>query len=276
MEIVKANYVFYITSIDNPDIKPLIQNQKISYISPTTLFMHDPFFIYLNNNELVLYKFEGFLEYDTLCEKISDCSSKINKKGYKQVNPNNNFSNNTIPNKNTGNKSSDNKNNNNKNNNLYSDYVDETKLSNVELMEKQKRELEEMEKQLILNEQKKKEKELEKKKEVEALRKKISQERHSREDFKNKLIPEPSDKEKDVAIIKFRMPDGETLERRFLKTMKVEQLYCFVGSRDNVLMEEDSSFDLINQFPFKEYNDLDKTLEEEGLFPRVTVQVREK
>lgn len=281
MEIIKANYVIYISEINSPDIKAFMQNQKMSYIAPTTLFMHDPYFNYLNNEKLVLYKLEGFLEYNLFCEKISDCSSKINTKGHKQENNlSNNYYNDNLQNNNVNNKNNYNNNyldNNsiNNNNNYYSNYIDESKMSGVDLIEKQKKELEQIENQMLMDEKLNKDKEIEKQKEIEAIRKKVSQEKHTREDYKKKLLPEPLSDNKDATIIKFRMPDGTTLERRFLKSMLVEQLYFFIGSRDSFLQEEDSSFDLINQFPFKKYDNLFLTLEEEGLYPRVTIQVRE-
>ena len=41
------------------------------------------------------------------------------------------------------------------------------------------------------------------------------------------------------------------------------------------MFEENNEFDLITPFPIKVFNDMDKTLEEEKLFPNAVLQIRE-
>lgn len=254
MEIVKANYTIYFAHNKSKEVKDILSKYNLTTISPVVLFMHDPDFKFLENNKLIIDKIEGFIEYTFLCEKITDNSSKITKRPHKQI-------------KNTS--SGQNYSNNNQ-------FDDDSKLSSVQLIEKQKRELEEMENEVRKREMEKKMAEQKKYEQEEILRKKLSHERRTKEDCKKRLLPEPSESDPNVSVIKFRLPNGSIVERKFLKQWRVEQLYYYIGSMDDVLLEEDSSFDLIQNFPKKEYTDQDKTLEEEGLFPKVSIQVREK
>ena len=78
----------------------------------------------------------------------------------------------------------------------------------------------------------------------------------------------------------FRYPTGEkNIERRFLKTEKIEILYFFVKSKGReIFFENDSNdFDLLYGFPPKNLENFkDKTLEEEGMFPNAIIHIREK
>jgi len=49
----------------------------------------------------------------------------------------------------------------------------------------------------------------------------------------------------------------------------------FITSLGPGVLTESEEFDLIIPFPFKIYNDKEKTLLEEGLFPNAVLQIRE-
>ena len=95
---------------------------------------------------------------------------------------------------------------------------------------------------------------------------------------KQTLPPEPDENNPNKTTIVFRYPDGsQSKERRFLKTDKVQLLYFFIESLGREIYTEDeaTSFDLIQPFPFKVYNEKEKTLEEERLFPNAVLQIKE-
>ena len=151
-------------------------------------------------------------------------------------------------------------------------------VSNADIIAAQKREMEELERQeneKKLEEQRKKEKELEevrKRKEIE------EQLKIESEIKKQTLPPEPDENDPNKTTIVFRYPDGsQSKERRFLKTDKVQLLYFFIESLGREIYTEDeaTSFDLIQPFPFKVYNEKEKTLEEERLFPNAVLQIKE-
>lgn len=257
MDILNANYCVYLMNIATKEAKSFMDGFKISGITPLTLFVHDPDFHYLKNKKFVLDKIEGFLELSYLCEKITDNSSKICKKPHKIVD-NKSISTN------------------------YTNYSDEANLSHSALLEKQKNELMEIERQAAEIEfQKIKEQEdLKRKTEEErlqnsVLKKKLSTDRKNRDSLKRNLLPEPSDNDPSKTFIAFRLPNGETIQRKFHKNYQVIELYNFIGTIENMLEDDNSSFDLITQFPMKIYNQYDITLEEAGLFPNSVIQVRE-
>ena len=258
MEILKSNYSIFMISNTNKDIKSFIEKHKLNGLSPITLFVHDPEMNF-EKSSVVISKIEGFLEYNFLCEKIKENSYNISKFGPKKI-PNNDF------------------------NYDNQKYINEPKLTNVELMEKQKKELEEMEKRAYeLEMQKKKEEELKRKKEdeikhgKEMLKKKISNEKRCRESFKSKLYIEPESSNPDSCLIIFRLPNGNRIERRFLKKWKIEQMYYFINTVENVFVDEDSTdFDIITPFPMKIYDDFEVTFESAGLGSNSVLQIRER
>ena len=77
----------------------------------------------------------------------------------------------------------------------------------------------------------------------------------------------------------FRYPTGEkNIERRFLKTEKIEILYFFVKSKGREIFfeKESNDFELIYGIPPKNLeNSKNKTLEEEGLYPNAIIQIKE-
>ena len=55
-------------------------------------------------------------------------------------------------------------------------------------------------------------------------------------------------------------------------------LYDFVSSNDmeEKIFEESEEFDIIQQFPYKVFNDMNRTIDEEKLFPNAVLQILEK
>ena len=145
----------------------------------------------------------------------------------------------------------------------------EQQKSDMEALEKeaQKRE-EELKKQKMMEEQRIKEEEL-KKKEME---KKANE-------AKKKIVEEPSEGDPNVTTICFRYPDGQQRkDRRFLKTHTIQNLYDFVTSlgKEIYTEEENNNFSLYQPFPPKKYEEMNNTLEQEGLFPNAVIQIREE
>ena len=145
-------------------------------------------------------------------------------------------------------------------------------LTDGEILNQQKFEMEELERKTrIKEEQIKKEK-----KEQESIEKEI--ETKAKEAL-TKIIEEPDINNPDVATICFRYPDGErTKARRFLKSNKIQNLYDYVTSlgKDIYIENQNKNFSLYQPFPPKKYEILDNTLEQEGLFPNAVIQIREE
>ena len=165
-----------------------------------------------------------------------------------------------------------NKNKNNLENNINN-------LTDGELLEKQKHDMEaleeevfkkeeELKNQKLLENQKKIEEELEKEK----VEKKL-------EELKKKVVDEPSEDNPNATTISFRYPDGEKRkDRRFLKTHTIQNLYDYITSLGNEIYteEENNGFSLYQPFPPKKYDEMNNTLEKEGLFPNAIIQIREE
>ncbi len=136
----------------------------------------------------------------------------------------------------------------------------------IEHLEKMENDKKRMEVERIKREEKEKEEKL--RKEQEIINKKIE---------KQKQLPEePTGDNKNSTHIIFRYPDGtRRKERRFLKSDKVQVLYDFVDSLGHDVFDESDKYELIQPFPFKLYNTLERTLEEEQLFPNAVLQIRE-
>ena len=145
-------------------------------------------------------------------------------------------------------------------------------LTDGEILNQQKFEMEELERKVRLkNEQINKEK-----KEQESIEKEI--ETKAKEAL-TKLLEEPDVNNPDVTTICFRYPDGErTKNRRFLKSYKIQNLYDYVTSlgKDIYTENQNKNFSLYQPFPPKKYDNLENTLEQEGLFPNALIQIREE
>lgn len=70
---------------------------------------------------------------------------------------------------------------------------------------------------------------------------------------------------------------GERVSRRFLKTDKIQHLYDFVDSLGDKMQFENhnSTYEIIQSMPRKVFTNRERTLVEEGLFPRAMLQIKE-
>ena len=198
---------------------------------------------------------------------------------YPIINPNININNNLGMNNNDHDNNHNNSLNNNKkkeNSNKKDDILADSiyGLSDAQVLEKRKEEMEKLE---IEQEEKEKEEEKEKDR-IKELNDKYEQEV---EIAKMNLPEEPDKNNKDICCIIFRLPDGEkNIERRFLKTDKIEILYNYIKSIGRDIFEEPNSrdFDILSPgFPPKNLESKkNNTLEQEGLFPNSLLQIKEK
>ena len=141
-------------------------------------------------------------------------------------------------------------------------------LTDGEILEKQKNDMMALEKQVQKNEEQKK---------IE--QKKLTEIDLRAKDAKNKVGEEPMEGNQDSTTICFRYPDGEKrIERRFLKSDKIKNLYEYVTSlgREIYTEEEINTFSLYQPFPPRKYDNMENTLEKEGLFPNAIIQIREE
>lgn len=157
------------------------------------------------------------------------------------------------------------------------DYIDENQhLSQAALINKQKVELERLEKDEENKKRKaKQEEELKKKERIEEeeRKKKANQQKIT----SISLLPhEPSADDGNSTLIIFRYPHSEERrQRRFLKSERIELLYIYVRSLGSDIFEESNEFEIITPFPMRIYKDMSKTLEDEHLYPNAVVQIRE-
>jgi len=94
-----------------------------------------------------------------------------------------------------------------------------------------------------------------------------------------KIVEEPKEGDPDSTTICFRFPDGDKRkDRRFLKSHTIQNLYDYVASLGNEIYTESSNnnFSLFQPFPPKKYENMDNTLEKEGLFPNAVIQIKEE
>ncbi len=92
--------------------------------------------------------------------------------------------------------------------------------------------------------------------------------------YKNfSITPEPININSNrIVKIQFKYPDGiQTLERNFLKEDLIDSLYKFI-QYTNIGYD----FYLIQRFPYKIYNIMTNTLEQENLYPSAVVQIIKK
>ena len=161
-------------------------------------------------------------------------------------------------------------------NNLNKNILQESNSYNIltdgEILQRQKKEMEELEK----NAQKMDENikmENNKKKEI------LENIEKTAEELKKKFKIEPDKDNPDCCTISFRFPDGDKRQdRRFLKNNKVKDLYDYVKSLGNEIYTEEGNgvFSLYQPFPPKKYENMENTLENEGLFPNAVIQIKEE
>jgi len=161
-------------------------------------------------------------------------------------------------------------------NNINKNILQESNSYNIltdgEILQRQKKEMEELEK----NAQKMDENikmENNKKKEI------LENIEKTAEELKKKFEIEPDKDNPDCCTISFRFPDGDKRQdRRFLKNNKVKDLYDYVKSLGNEIYTEEGNgvFSLYQPFPPKKYENMENTLENEGLFTNAVIQIKEE
>ena len=151
-------------------------------------------------------------------------------------------------------------------------------VSEGEVLAQQKYEMEMLE---MKNAAKRREEEELRKKEMKETEERIKRlkiEEQEAQHLARNLPPEPAESEPNVTTIVFRLPDGATTKtRRFRFKDRIQLLYDFIASYGREIFEEegDHHLSLLQPFPFKEFTDKSRTLEEEGLVPNVVLQVKE-
>lgn len=73
----------------------------------------------------------------------------------------------------------------------------------------------------------------------------------------------------DSVQLSIRLPSGQKVDRRFLRTAPIWLVHEFVST-----LKVGADFELMTPFPQTVFSDLTRTLEELGLFPRAVVHVR--
>lgn len=145
-------------------------------------------------------------------------------------------------------------------------------LSDGEILEKQKKDMEALE-------------QMERQKEEQLIQEKINEQKNLDEiekranEAKKKLLDEPDSNDPNCTTICFRYPDGEQRkDRRFLKSNTIQNLYDYVASlgKEIYTEEENNTFSLYQPFPPKKYDVMENTLEKEGLFPNAIIQIKEE
>lgn len=100
-----------------------------------------------------------------------------------------------------------------------------------------------------------------------------------KKNFEEINLDEPKENDPNSISICFRYPNGEKKQfKRFLKTDKIKNLYDFVESLGKEIYTENcyNSFSLDQTFPPKKYDNMENSLEDEGLFPSAIIQIKEK
>ncbi|OMJ93495.1 hypothetical protein SteCoe_3467 [Stentor coeruleus] len=143
--------------------------------------------------------------------------------------------------------------------------------ANLELLQErrlraqQQEELKEAERMIIIQEQKAKEKKKQEKK-AQEIRDKQKQEKY--EILKKNVGIEPQ--LNDITIfVSFKLPTGIRLDRNFDKNKKISVLYDYL-EMNNIIATE-----LVFGFPSKSLVDREKSLEEEGVYHKCVIHVRE-
>ena len=156
--------------------------------------------------------------------------------------------------------------NNNQENNNYNFFTD------GEILQKQRNDMEELEKNVQNMEDAIKSENNKKRENFDKIEKEA-------EKYRTKFLAEPDENNPDCCTICFRYPDGDKRkDRRFLKTDKIIILYEYIKSLGNEIYTEDGNgiFSLYQPFPPKKYDNMENTLENEGLFPNAVIQIKEE
>lgn len=94
---------------------------------------------------------------------------------------------------------------------------------------------------------------------------------------------EPDARDNDVAMIRFTLPSGLRINRNFRGSQTVRSLRAFLmlywdghGNNHDIRMKTIANFDLLCNFPKKSLKGKDeRTLREEGLFPKAVIMVQD-
>ena len=145
-------------------------------------------------------------------------------------------------------------------------------LTDGEILQKQRNDMEELEKNVQNMEEEINTENIKKRENINKIEKEA-------EKYKAKFVAEPDKDNPDCCTICFRYPDGDKRrDRRFLKTDKIKILYEYITSLGNEIYTEDGNgvFSLYQPFPPKKYDNMESTLENEGLFPNAVIQIKEE
>ena len=145
-------------------------------------------------------------------------------------------------------------------------------LTDGEILQKQRNDMEELEKNVQKMEEEINTENIKKRENINKIEKEA-------EKYKSKFVAEPDKDNPDCCTICFRYPDGDKRrDRRFLKTDKIKILYEYITSLGNEIYTEDGNgvFSLYQPFPPKKYDNMESTLENEGLFPNAVIQIKEE
>ena len=162
-----------------------------------------------------------------------------------------------------------------KNNNLINNEQESNNynfLTDGEILQKQRNDMEELEKNVQKIEEEINTENIKKRENINKIEKEA-------EKYKAKFVAEPDKDNPDCCTICFRYPDGDKRrDRRFLKTDKIKLLYEYITSLGNEIYTEDENgvFSLYQPFPPKKYDNMENTLENEGLFPNAVIQIKEE
>jgi len=97
--------------------------------------------------------------------------------------------------------------------------------------------------------------------------------------IKENLSEEPSEDNPDVCTVQFRLPDGsQNIQRRFFKSDKIKELYDYIHSLRTEEEHENltNDFVILQNFPQKIFDEMNNTLETEGLFPRCKLYIKDE
>ena len=145
-------------------------------------------------------------------------------------------------------------------------------LTDGEILQKQRNDMEELEKNVQKMEEEIITENIKKRENINKIEKEA-------EKYKAKFVAEPDKDNPDCCTICFRYPDGDKRrDRRFLKTDKIKILYEYIKCLGNEIYTEDGNgvFSLYQPFPPKKYDNMESTLENEGLFPNAVIQIKEE
>jgi len=107
----------------------------------------------------------------------------------------------------------------------------------------------------------------------------LSQRAHEQKEKKLKMIAsrvpnEPDPSEKDVSQLVIRLTDGSRLQRRFYPLDSVQSVFDFVNASHPELLDLD--YELVTNFPRKNFSPTNQTLRDAGLYPQASLFIQEK